>query len=148
MKFLKFLDRKSRRCKSQTGLEYLMVASIAFLMLVPIIIEGWKSTVQIESNINIQKARDAVSQIADAAKTVYFQGSPSAMTIMINFPQDIILSSVSGKEIYLRMEFKDSSTDVVEFLDFNVTGNISNISGMHEIYLEALPNAVNITHKP
>lgn len=133
--------------KSQTGLEYLMVASIALLMLVPIMIEGWKSTAQLDSNINIQKAQDAVSQISDAAKTVYYQGYPSAMTIYVDFPKDIMLSSVSGKEIYLKMKFGESSTDIVEFLGFNVTGSISNNSGTREIYLEALPNVINITQK-
>jgi len=70
------------------------------------------------------------------------------MTIEVNFPENVVFSNVSGSEIYLRVKTKDSTTDVVEFLEFNVTGNISNISGIHEIYLEALPNAVNITHKP
>ncbi len=147
MKFLKKWNRTSRSRKSQTGLEYLMVASIALLMLVPIMIEGWRATTQLDNSINIQKAQDAVSQISDAAKTVYFQGAPSAMTINVDFPKDIILSNVSGKEIYLRMKLKESSTDVVDFLDFNVTGNISNISGIHEIYLEALPNVINITQR-
>lgn len=133
--------------KSQTGLEYLMVASIALLMLVPIMIEGWRSTTQLDDNINIQKAQEAVSQMSDAAKTVYYQGSPSAMTIYVDFPKDIILSNVSGKEIYLKMKFRESSTDIVDFLDFNVTGNISNTPGMHKIYLEALPNVINITQK-
>ena len=147
MKFLKKGDKATRSRKSQTGLEYLIVASIALLMLVPIMIEGWMSTAELDSNINIQKAQDAVTRISDAAKTVYYQGAPSAMTIRVDFPKDIILSNVSGKEIYLRMKFKGSSTDIVDFLDFNVTGNISNISGVHEIYLEALPNVINITKK-
>ncbi len=147
MKFFKSWNQNPRRCKSQTALEYMMVASIALLMLIPIIIDGWKSTAQLENNINIQLAQDAISQISDAAKTVYFQGAPSSITIRVNFPEKIILANTSGKEIYFRMKYKDSSTDIVGFLDFNVTGNISNISGVHEIYLEALPNVVNITQK-
>ncbi|MBU4245985.1 MAG: hypothetical protein ABIF85_04050 [Nanoarchaeota archaeon] len=147
MIFLKNPNTKSRSRKAQSALEYLIVASIALLMLVPIIIEGWNSTAQLNNNINLQKARNTVSQISDAAKTVYFQGDSSAMTIYVTFPENIIFSNVSGNEIYLRMKTRDSTTDVVEFLEFNVMGNISNISGMHKIYLEALPNAVNITHK-
>lgn len=147
MIFSKNRNTESRSRKAQTALEYLIVASIALLMLVPIVIEGWNSTAQLSNNINIQKARNAVSQISDAAKTVYFQGAPSAMTINVNFPENVVFSNVSGSEIYLRMKTKDSTTDVVEFLEFNVTGNISNISGIHEIYVEALPNAVNITKK-
>ncbi len=146
MKFSK-TDSSHSSGKSQAALEYLMVASIALLMLVPVIINGWESTAQLNSNINFQKARSAVSQIADAAKTVYFQGAPSAMTINVVFPENIVSSNVSGTEIYFRMKYKDGSTDVVEFLEFNVTGNLSNSQGMHEIYLEALPDAVNITQK-
>lgn len=147
MIFSKNRNTESRSRKAQTALEYLIVASVALLMLVPIVIEGWNSTAQLSNNINLQKARNTVSQISDAAKTVYFQGAPSVMTIEVNFPENVVFSNVSGSEIYLRVKTHDSTTDVVEFLDFNVTGNISNISGMHEIYLEALPNAVNITHK-
>lgn len=131
--------------KSQAALEYLMVASIALLMLVPVILNGWESTSQLNSNLNAQKARNAISEISDAAKTVYFQGAPAAMTIKVVFPENIIYSNVSGNEIYFKMRYKDRSTDVVESLDFNVTGNILNASGMHEIYLEALLNVVNIT---
>ncbi len=145
MKFSK--NRLNLLRKSQAALEYLMVVSIALMMLVPVVLEGWQSAAQLGTNINFQKARSAASQIADAAKTVYFQGVPSAMTINVVFPENIILTNVSGKELYFKMKVKDSSTDVVEFFDFNVTGNLSNVSGMHEIYLEALPNVVNITQK-
>ncbi len=137
----------SRNRKSQAGLEYLIVASMALLMLVPIMLGGWEATSDLNSNINFQKARNAVSQISDAAKTVYFQGAPSAMTITVVFPENIIFSNVSGKELYFRMRFKGTTVDIVEFFDFNVTGNLSNISGMHKIYLEALPDVVNITQK-
>lgn len=148
MIFSKKRNAGSKSRKAQTALEYLIVASIALMMLIPIVIEGWNSTAQLNNNLNLQKARNVVSQISDAAKTVYFQGTPSAMTIKVDFPENIILSNISGTEIYLRMKTKDSTTDIVEFLDFNITGSISNISGTHEIYLEALPNAVNITKKP
>ncbi|VVB59957.1 Uncharacterised protein [uncultured archaeon] len=145
MKFLKKDCTNSPGQKSQAALEYMMVASIALLMLVPVVLDGWQSTAQLGTNINFQKARSAASQMADAAKTVYFQGTPSVMTINVAFPENIILANVSGKELYFKMKIKDSSTDIVEFFDFNVTGNLSNVSGMHEIYLEALPNVVNIT---
>lgn len=146
---MKFLNRRfsPENRKSQASLEYLMVASVALLMLVPIMMSGWESTAELNNNINFQKARNAVSQIADAAKTVYFQGTPSAITINVVFPDNIILSNASGKEIYFKMRSKNITADVVEFLDFNVTGNLSTAPGLHEIYLEALPNVVNITQK-
>ena len=125
----------------------MIVASIALLMLVPTILIGWDSTAQLGTNINLQKARNAVSQISGAAKTVYYQGNPSAMTISVTFPENVIESNVSGKEIFFRMKNGDKSTDIVEFLDFNVTGNLSTASGMHDIYLEAMPTYVNITQK-
>jgi len=148
MIFSKKRNASSVSRKAQSALEYLIVASIALLMLIPIVIEGWNSTAQLNNNLNLQKARNAVSQISDAAKTVYFQGAPSAMTIKVDLPENIVLSNISEKEIYLRVKTKGTTTDVVEFLDFNVTGDISNISGTYDIYLEALPNAVNITRKP
>lgn len=140
--------------KAQAALEYMIVASIALLMLVPTIMNGWDSTAQLGTSVNFQKARTAVTQMSDAAKTVYYQGAPAAMTISVAFPENIIITNVSGKEIFFRMKLKGESMDVAEFLDFNVTGSLSNSSGIHEIYLEALPYAanqqysVNITQRP
>lgn len=146
---------RSARCgkKAQAALEYMIVASIALLMLVPTIMSGWESTAQLGSSVNLQKARNAATQMSDAAKTVYYQGAPSAMTISVAFPENIIMTNATGREIFFRMKSNGKNVDVVEFLDFNVTGSLSNSSGIHEIYLEALPYAagqqysVNITQK-
>jgi len=86
MIFSKNRNTKSRSCKAQTALEYLIVASIALLMLVPMVIEGWNSTAQLSDNINLQKARNTVSQISDAAKTVYFSGCSFSNDYRGKFP--------------------------------------------------------------
>lgn len=134
--------------KAQAALEYFLIMCIAILVLAPIIINGWTYIGDFAASINFNKAHDSIKQIADAAKIVYFQGEPSAITITVSFPSNIVMSNVSGQEIYFRMPYKGGYTDVVEFLDFNVTGNISTESGEHDVYLEVNDNVVNITRMP
>ena len=130
---------------AQAALEYMVVVGIALLVLTPIALEGMQSVDEFKKDMNVLKAHDALAQVADAAKIVYFQGPPSTMTIRVIYPDKIVLSNASGTEAYFRIDTGGATTDIVEFFDFNVTGNISGGAGERTIYIEALPNAVNIT---
>lgn len=133
---------KTARCrgKSQAALEYMIVVGLAFLILAPIALEGWKSADGFSRDLNILNAKNALDQISDAAKIVYFQGPPSTMTIKVTYPDRIIASNVSGREAYFRMAVAGSPTDIVALFDFNVTGDISGGPGERTIYIEAVHN--------
>lgn len=142
---LSFEGHLFSRRSAQAALEYLIVVGIALLLLTPITLRGFQSAGDLDRSLNLLVARNALNQISDGAKIVYFQGPPSAMTLKVVFPDRIVYSDVSGKESYFRIGMGAQTTDVAAFFDFPVTGNISGSAGERTVYIEALDNAVNIT---
>jgi len=126
--------------KAQAALEYMIVTGLALLVLAPIALSGIESADKFSRDLNHARAKDALNQISDAAKAVYFQGPPSAMTIEVIYPNNIVYSDVSNHEAYFGIDVGGATSDAVVSFDFDVAGNISGGAGVRTIYIEAVHN--------
>ncbi len=135
------------RRKAQAALEYMITVSIALLILTPFLLRGYDAMTGLGQNSNILLAKNSLDKVSEAAKIVYSQGPPAKMTVKAQFPHNLLASNVSQKELSLSVRKFSSSTDIVAFLDFNVTGSLPYDSGgMHTIVVEALQDGtVNVT---
>ncbi|MFH1521023.1 MAG: VWA domain-containing protein [Candidatus Micrarchaeota archaeon] len=128
--------------KAQTSFEFLLILSVAILVLViiAVISQGHVTTVQ-----NIKDDTDAKNSLMDlssAAKEVYAQGEGSKKKVYIQLPStyDADKSFVSNKSIRINA----AGTDHVSIENFNVRGYLPSTSGGHWVWVVSEGNRVRI----
>ena len=136
--------RQSRK-SGLASTEYLIVIGISLLLLTPVIIIGNDAIRDLKYKTDNIVAREAVDEITEMSTIVYSQGSPAKITKNIQFPSNIISTSISDNIIRIEMRYKSASNDVFNIVDFNVTGTLPTTSGNHRISIEAINYGVNIT---
>ncbi len=129
--------------KAQASIEYMMI--VIFGILAASLLWVYASS-NIESNrweIELAYAENSVSQVVNAADTVYMQGPPAKIYIYPNFPEGISNISVSGNTITIQLLWEDGIHRNVTALSVaNITGNLSAASGTHKILVQAVENYV------
>lgn len=133
------------RKSGQAATEYMIVIGISMLLLTPVIIIGNNAVIDLKYKTDSIVAREAVDEITEISTIVYSQGAPAKITKNIQFPSNIISTSISDKMIRMEMRYKSASNDIFNIVEFNVTGTLPTTSGNHRISIEAISNGVNIT---
>jgi len=148
MPFSDFWDKRLawNNKKAQVAVEYLIVVSIALMILAPLIMTSQRSVGDLNREVANLKALNALYKIKEASDIVYSQGPPSRMTIYVSFPvQTINLSSVQNLLI-LELGPQDMITDIVLGMDYNVTlEGVPEKGGMQKVTVKANEGYVNIT---
>ena len=136
--------RQSRK-NGQASTEYMIVIGISMLLLTPVILIGNDAVRDLKYKTDNIIAREAVDEITEISTIVYSQGAPAKITKNIQFPPNIISTSISDNIIRIEMRYKSASNDVFSIVEFNVTGTLPTTSGNHKIIIEAINYGVNIT---
>ncbi len=138
--------KKMRNKKAQVAIEYLIVVTIALLLLSPLIITSQKSISDLNREIANLKAFNALYKIKEASDIVYSQGPPSKMTIYVSLPLQTRDIFASNNMLIIELGPQDMITHILVNMDYNVTVNgTPNPRGMQKVTLEAKENYVNIT---
>jgi uncharacterized protein (UPF0333 family) len=138
--------------RGQVSIEYLVIFSVAALMILPLIIIFASQTSTIEADIAYAQTENALSRIIDSAEEIYFQGPPAQKTLRVQFPSGI-------KEI--RIEKNINSNDAIIFVlqtidgEFEVrkdtaavlNGELQRFPGTHVITFQSFENEVYITDR-
>jgi len=128
-------------------MEYLIIFSIAFAMILPLIIIYAKQTNNVQADVAQIQIYKVASKISDYAEQVYYMGEPSQRTLYIQFPEGINSVTLNGNLITFNVTTNDLTYLVVKETSANVTGNIKTFSGEHVLTIKAEVNKVNITEK-
>ena len=84
--------------KSQASVEYLMVAGLAFLIIVPMIYLLYSYTSDVSSEVTDQKINRIATDIVNAAETVWYLGEPSKTTLRVDMPEGVIEVRISEEK--------------------------------------------------
>lgn len=130
--------------RAQTALEYLMVFSFSLLLISILSIQVYDFMYRGKTDIYISDAQKAVNQIAESADIVFVHGPPSKITTQIYIPQNVKEIIIQNRTIIFVLETKSGKNDVFSISKANLSGNISNSPGIHNIKIEASDGYVKI----
>ncbi|MBU0953194.1 MAG: hypothetical protein KKA90_02095 [Nanoarchaeota archaeon] len=131
--------------RGQVAVEYLIIVGLVLMFLLPI--WSYTTTVQQVSNeqLALAYADTTVNRIVDAVNIVAGQGPPARINVMVQIPNGVISTNLSGKTAQIRVRVGTGSTDVVAVANVNMTGIIPLESGTYTLQIDALMNGANIT---
>ncbi len=111
-------------------MELLIGVALVLLVIVPVV---YLFYTDIQTRINIAKARDAVDKIVAAAEYVSKLGDGSQIYVEVAFPRNVKSINVSEKEIVIQLYTPSGVTDVYASCDCNLTGFIPKLEGYRKI---------------
>lgn len=128
----------------QVSIEFVLIVLIATLLLLPVyIIISDQTTNLTETNRNIQVS-NSLNTIVEASKIVKAQGPPSKMSVSVNFPSNINSIVIDKQEIIFYVTHGNITNSIVEGVDFNISGNLTNSEGLHKIIVKAVSSQGSI----
>jgi hypothetical protein len=131
--------------KSQAAVDYFTIISVAFLILVPLVVYLNQLLTGYSGDNSISLAKNAVNKLGETADWVFSQGPPAKNTFMIYVPQGIEEISFNNKVILFKVRTSAGTTDVYYQTVAVLNGYIPNKSGYYHISLTAFDDYVNVT---
>lgn len=135
----------SQNATAQVAMEYLIVFSMAFFMIIPLIIIFNTQTNNMEDDIEAAQLTKLTAELIDAAEEVYFLGTPSQKQLTINFPTSILNITIENNGIVVYVERGGEVYPVYQDTLVNLTGTLRNSPGQRYVKIVAQENEVLIT---
>lgn len=129
--------------KAQASLEYLIVISIALLILIPAILYANDIIIFSKKELRKKLAENTVEMIAENSDWVNSLGPPSRVIVIVYVPELVEYINISDFKILLK--FKDSEEVILKETRANVTGFIPRDEGYYNILITAEQNFVNVS---
>lgn len=130
---------------AQISMEYLLVMSFALLITIPIIISFFANASATNEQVSGSQARQAARKIIDSAESVYYLGEPSSTTLKVYVPERTESITVATREINFRLKTAAGYSDIAVLSAVNLTGNLSQGTGIRIIQLQAQGDTVVIS---
>lgn len=135
----------------QSSLEYMVMLALALGVFTLVLIAAAHLISGATSQMSVESAQRAVSEIKEAADFVYVHGHPSKLRIRVYVPPNIGRSDIEDenhKTVYFRLDTPPEYTDVYAVTRGNITGDISALEreGYYVLNVESINNVwSNIT---
>lgn len=134
--------------KSQVSMEFLVVFSFVFLMILPLILIYFDQLFNLQDKISENQIRNIAIKIVDKAESVYFMGEPSQLTLSVYFPENIVSVNISNNSLFFNYLTKENVLHSIYYsTKINLTGNLSAKSGIHKILIKSENGVVHISEK-
>jgi len=131
--------------KSQVAVEYLIIVSVAFMILIPTILYLNQTFIGYSDSNKLSKASETVKKIGQTADWVYSQGPPAKQTIEIFIPKDLEEISLNNKTVLFKVRTSAGVSDVFYESVAPLNGTLPLNSGYYFISLTAFQDYVNIS---
>ena len=131
--------------KSQVSVEYMLVMGFAALMTVPLLLIYYTYSADTTDSVAISQSMQIARKIVDASESVYYLGKPSQTTLKFNFPDRIQSTSLSDREVVIKVKTQAGVTDIVQISAVNMSGTLPTSQGIHVLTIKADDGFVQIT---
>ena len=123
--------------RAQVSFEYMMVFGLAIAFAIPVWIYASSFQLSAGEELSLSYAKNAVTQVTNAADLVYTQGPPAKVRLSIYIPSGVEEASITGKEVNLRVASSGNYSDIFSFSTANLSGTFPEAEGMHWISVES-----------
>lgn len=131
--------------KGQVAIEYLIIISVALIILIPLALYVNQSLMDYRDNTKISKAWTAVKKLGESADWVISQGPPAKLTLKIYIPDDVEQISLDSKTFIFKVRTSAGISDVFYTTVSELDGSIPTKSGYYYVSLTAFSNYVNVS---
>ncbi|MBI5224670.1 hypothetical protein HY989_02275 [Candidatus Micrarchaeota archaeon] len=133
------------KLKGQAAMEYMVMLGFALAIVLPLWLYVNTTIGESKQNLDVTYAKVAVNKIRDAADSVYVQGPPAQVPLVLDMPDNIASTSINGREIQIKLYSQDGQTDIYAVAQSSLQGTLPTRSGRISILVKAESNFVNIT---
>jgi hypothetical protein len=130
--------------KSQVAVEFLIIVSVAFMILIPLSVYLNQSLIGYKDTNKISKAWNTVKKLGESADWVYSQGPPAKLSIEIYIPEDLEEVSLENNTILFRVRTSAGISDAFYEAVPSLSGTLPSDSGYYFVSLTAFSNQVEI----
>ena len=131
--------------KSQVSVEYIFIIGFVTIMMIPLLIIYYSYSASSKDLVATSQALQIARKIVDSAESVYYLGAPSQTTLKLNFPDGIVSTNLSNRELVFKVSTKNGVTDIVEVSSVNISGSLPITEGIHIVTVKAEGNYVQVT---
>jgi len=131
--------------KAQAAVEFLIIVSVALMILLPVSFYANQSLMGYRDDTKISLAKNTVNKLGESADWVFSQGSPAKLTLKVYIPDDVYNISLEGKTILFKIRTSAGVTDVFYETVPSLGGSLPTNSGYYYVSLTAYADHVNIT---
>jgi len=128
-------------------MEYLLLFGFAALMTFPLIVLFYTQSQDINDDVANAQIDRVLTEIVDAADTVYYTGEPARKTITVYMPKRVKSINIQSNYIQATLESARGDYTVTKSSATNLTGTLTTTPGVHTVKLEAQANLVNLTDR-
>lgn len=138
--------------KGQAAIEYMVIVALSLAILVPTLLYVEQTKSNVESELKLNYAQQAVNEMRDAADLAYAQGPPAQFYVEVLVPAGVNSVSIRGNIISVYLDTSHGLSEVYAHTAGNVTGSLQSFSqfqGPRRVLVKAEQNYsgyfVNIT---
>jgi len=131
--------------KGQVATEYLIIVSVALIILIPLALYVNQSLMGYRDDTKTSRAWTTVKKLGESSDWVYSQGPPAKLTLEIYIPEDVEEISLSDKTFLFRIRTSAGISDVYYTTVSELDGYIPKDSGYYYVSLTAFSNYVNVS---
>lgn len=133
--------------KAQAALEYMMIISIALVLLVPLISVSQQFLGDISDSMRTVSLSEAMDSIEEGMERVEGQGENARITMDVEIPSRVVSAGVEDGYFYYVMEVDDIESDYYRTTDFDIEGSLPTEEGIHTLYVENRGDVVYVTYE-
>jgi uncharacterized protein (UPF0333 family) len=132
--------------RAQASFDMLLTFMIGISIIVATIVYVNSAQTEYLSSYKINAAQNTVNKIAEAADTIFLQGTRSKIVMTLYFPDGISSdsSTQSGNTVMLKLTTSSGKTDIYQTTKEPVVGNLPTSSGTYKITVENIGDSVSI----
>lgn len=131
--------------KAQVAVEYIIIISLAFVILIPLIVNVNELLRGYNEDTRISLAKNTVKKLGESADWVYSQGKPAKMSLEIYIPEGITEVSLDNNTILFKIKTSAGVSDVYYETVAPLSGSIPTTNGYYLVCLAAYDDYVNIS---
>ena len=131
--------------KSQVAVEFLIIVSVAFMIILPFTFYANQLLISYKDDTKISLAKNTVNKLGGSVDWVFSQGPAAKQTLEIYIPDDIYNISLENKTILFQIRTSAGVTDVFYETVPLLNGSLPTTSGYYFVSLTAYTDYVNIT---
>ena len=121
----------------------MLVIMMAAALLTPIFIILSTQSSNIEGTKRNIEVSGAIDTIIEAGKIINAQGPPSKMIVSVKLPPAVDSVVIGDREIVFYIMQEGIRNSVVEGVNFNISGNLTNNEGLHRVIVKSVSSGGN-----
>ena len=133
--------------RAQSGLEYMIIVSIALLLVVPLISYSRDMVGSLEDSRDTERLVRSMDHIESGVRRVYSRGSGTKITFEVELPTSVVYSETSDNYFMYVLDKGGSESEYYTELDFPLQGDIPGNGGVYKVVVESKGDYVEISYE-